>query len=133
LRAVAAGFALPLRGRFWEESKAMTLMSEARGEQVLRRLPPEIRSSLSDEQAQAIRRAVASVMAGRHPIDIRTTLPWPGGGLYLTVLAGREQRSFARRREERALRPLGTAGNIVFLGMLAVLLILLVGGALAIA
>lgn len=112
----------------------MTLMSEARAEQVLRRLPPEIRASLSDDQARAILRAVAqSFTTRRHPTDIRVTLPWPGGGLYLTLLAGREQRSPARRREERALRPLGTAGNVIFLGMLAVLLMLLIGGALAIA
>ena len=112
----------------------MTIMGEARVEQMLRRLPPDIRNTLSADQAEAIRHAMSERLPEpRHPLDLRISLPWPGGGIFLALVGGRERRSPARRRSDRASRPLGTAGNILFFIMLAILLAILMGGSLAIA
>jgi hypothetical protein len=112
----------------------MTIMGEARAEQMLRRLPPGVRDALSADQTEAIRRAMSERWPEpRHPLDLRISLPWPGGGLFLALVGGRERRSPARRRSDRAARPLGTFGNILFFVMLAILLALLMGGGIAVA
>jgi hypothetical protein len=112
----------------------MTIMGEARVEQMLRRLPPDVRQALSADQTEAIRQAMSERWPEpRHPLDLRISLPWPGGGLFLALMGGRERRSPARRRTDRATRPLGTIGNILFFIMLATLLALLMGGSIAIA
>ena len=46
----------------------MTIMGEARVEQMLRRLPPDIRNTLSADQAEAIR-SVLNDMKGDRPMD----------------------------------------------------------------
>jgi hypothetical protein len=112
----------------------MTIMGEARVEQMLRRLPPNVRETLSEDQTEAIRQAISERWPEpRHPLDLRISLPWPGGGIFLSLVGGRERRSPARRRLDRASRPLSTAGNILFFVMLAILLALLMGGGIAIA
>ncbi|HWA44849.1 MAG TPA: hypothetical protein VHA10_16645 [Hypericibacter adhaerens] len=112
----------------------MTAMGEARIEQMLRRLPPDVRETLSEDQTEAIRRAMSERWPEpRHPLDLRLSLPWPGGGIFIALVGGRERRSPARRRMERASRPLGTIGNVLFFIMLAILLALLMGGGMAIA
>jgi hypothetical protein len=112
----------------------MTIMGEARVEQMLRRLPPNVRETLSEDQTEAIRRAMSERWPEpRHPLDLRISLPWPGGGIFLALVGGRERRSPARRRMDRASRPLGTVGNIVFFIMLAILLALLMGGGIVMA
>ena len=108
------------------------MMREVRAELTLRRLSPEVRASLTSAQEAAIKTAiVGSSPDNLHPIDLRFTLPWAGGGAYVVVLAGREQRGNSRRLQDRQLRPIGTIGNVIFLGSLAMLLALLVGGALS--
>jgi hypothetical protein len=108
------------------------MMREVRAELTLRRLPSEVRASLSPAQEAAIKAAIVGASPDQlHPIDLRFTLPWTGGGAYVVVLAGREQRTSSRRHQERQVRPIGTIGNVIFLGSLAMLLILLVGGALS--
>jgi hypothetical protein len=112
----------------------MTIMGEARVEQMLRRLPPNVRDALSEDQTEAIRMAMSERwQEPRHPLDLRISLPWPGGGIFLSLVGGRERRSPARRRHERATRPFVTFGNAVFFLMLAILMALLMGGGLAIA
>lgn len=112
----------------------MTIMGEARVEQMLRRLPPRIRETLSDDQTQAIRQAMSERWPEpRHPLDLRLTLPWPGGAIFIALVGGRERRSAARRRMDRASRPVGTIGNLLFFIMLAILLALLMGGGMAMA
>lgn len=50
----------------------------------------------------------------RHPVDLRLTVPFVGCDLYLTMVAGPERRSTARRQLERRRHPLRTLGNAVF-------------------
>lgn len=71
---------------------------------LLDRLPENIRAGLTPEQAAAIGDCAAP--AGRHPVDVRVTVPFPCRPVFLSVVAGRE-----RRRH-----PLHTSGNLVFLG-----------------
>ena len=49
-----------------------------------------------------------------HPVDIRFSLPMPFGRYYLTLVAGPERRSAARREDERQYHPLTTLGNFLF-------------------
>lgn len=109
------------------------MMREIRAELTLRRLPPDIRASLTTAQETALRTAIGGTLKERvHAIDLRFSLPGSGGGVYVVVLAGREQRAPARLQQDRQLRPVGTIGNVIFLGSLAMLLVLLVGGALSV-
>jgi hypothetical protein len=108
------------------------MMREVRAELTLRRLPPDVRASLTPAQEAAIKAAIVGSSPDQpHPIDLRFTLPWAGSGAYVVVLAGREQRGHSRRYQERQMRPIGRIGNVIFLGSLAMLLILLIGGALS--
>ncbi len=49
-----------------------------------------------------------------HPIDIRLSVPLPFGRYYITLVAGPERRSAARRAEERQHRRLASIGNVLF-------------------
>ncbi|MEK7244830.1 MAG: hypothetical protein AAB223_02290 [Pseudomonadota bacterium] len=51
---------------------------------------------------------------GRHPIDIRFSLPFLGGRFYVAALSGRERRPAERRAQERHHYPLRTAANVFF-------------------
>jgi hypothetical protein len=54
----------------------MTIMGEARVEQMLRRLPPTVRDTLSEDQTEAIRMAMSERWPEpRHPLDLRISLP----------------------------------------------------------
>ena len=93
------------------------LMSEVRAERLLRAIDPEIRHSLSPEQEAAIRTAAGRNPWQGHLVDIRLSVPIPGLQCYLTMVAGREKRSLARRRQDRTLHPIVSLGNIaVFAG-----------------
>jgi len=49
---------------------------------------------------------------GRHPVNIRISVPLGIGRYYITIVAGRERRSRERRVEERRKHPLVSAGNL---------------------
>ena len=50
--------------------------------------------------------------SARHTIDLRLSIPFGFGRYYITIVAGPERRSLARRTAERRLHPLATFGNI---------------------
>ncbi len=50
-----------------------------------------------------------------HPVNIRLSIPLFALRYYLTVIAGKEQRSTERLAEERAKHPLATTANMIFL------------------
>ncbi len=52
---------------------------------------------------------------GRHPLNLRVSLPLPFGRWYVTLVAGRERRGKDRLVEEREKHPLETAPNLMFL------------------
>ena len=76
----------------------------------LDRIPQDIRETFTDRQIAAVNQAFKRK---RHGIDIRVSLPLPGGRRYLVLLMGRERRSPGRRRFERLRQPLLTAMNVV--------------------
>jgi hypothetical protein len=88
------------------------LMADVHAEQLMRSIEPDIRHSLSPAQEAAIRAAATRNPWVDHPVDLRLSLPLPFGRIYLTLLAGRERRSAARRRSER--HPLDSLGNVCF-------------------
>lgn len=55
---------------------------------------------------------VAAKEWGRHPINIRLSLPLGFGRYYVTVVAGRERRSRERIASERDRHPLVSLGNL---------------------
>jgi hypothetical protein len=106
------------------------LMSEVRGEMLLRKLPKPVRDSLSSEQVAAIRRASGDIPQRRHPIDSRFSLWLPFlGSVYCVLLIGKEKRSPERRSMERTLKPADRIGATVLIGLItaALLLAALVG------
>lgn len=78
-----------------------------------------------------------SAWAGRHPVDLRISIPLGFGRYYLTVVVGRERRDTSRRKDERRKHPLSTVGNLTFLfflgtvGGMALLALMLFLGSLA--
>ncbi len=76
----------------------------------LDRIPQDIRETFTDQQIAAVNQAFKRT---RHGIDIRVSLPLPGGRRYLVLLMGKERRSQKRRRYERLRQPLLTAMNVV--------------------
>lgn len=113
------------------------MMNEVRAELFLRRLPQDVRSSLTPAQEQALRQAAAGRGAEPHPLDVRLSVPTPWGRYYFALFGGRERRSAARRASDRRLRPLATTANTLFfgglfgvLGLLLLIGLLLAGAAL---
>lgn len=104
----------------------MMMMNEVRAELFLRRLPQDVRSTLTREQEQALRMAAAGGVANSHPVDIRISIPTPWGRYYLAMFGGREKRSAARRASDRRVRPLATTANVLFAGATLAVFCLLV-------
>ncbi len=86
---------------------------------LLTRMPPTLRESFTSEQIAALRHAAWRSKFGKHPIDIRWTIPFLHKPFYLVLLAGPERRSAARRLAERSRFPFAKAGNLVFLAGLS--------------
>ncbi|MCZ6494633.1 MAG: hypothetical protein O6924_00470 [Alphaproteobacteria bacterium] len=84
----------------------------------LDRIPQDIRETFTDRQIAAVNQAFKRT---RHGIDIRVSLPLPGGRRYLVLLMGKERRSRERRRFERLRQPLLTAMNVVTMATFGVL------------
>ncbi len=100
----------------------------ARVEDVLSRLPPDVRESLTEEQFAAFGEAIgASQPWRRHPIDIRIAFPLGGRRAFLTLIGGSDRRGDERLRQERQVHPLKTTGNMIFLGVAVVALYAIAG------
>jgi hypothetical protein len=85
---------------------------------VLARMPPEIGTSLTAEQLEALDKALDFNNPVSHPVNLRVTL---FGRFYLVVIAGPERRSPERRAQERKRHPLYLWGNIALLTGIAIL------------
>ena len=85
----------------------------------LDRIPQDIRESFTDRQISAVNQAFKRA---RHGIDIRVSLPLPGGRRYLVLLMGKEQRSRERRRFERLRQPVLTAMNVIAMATMGMLI-----------
>ncbi len=96
-------------------------------DRLLEALQPEIRESLSEAQRTGLQEAFASATWRRKAVDIRVSLPFLTSRYFLTVIGGREKRGFGRRRAERIFHPLGTVGNVLFLGAICAVVIVMIG------
>jgi len=86
------------------------------------RLPDWVVDTLSTEQKEALYKAAEESTWGRHPVNIRLSLPLLARRYYLTIVAGEEKRSIERRSHERHRYPLRTAANVLFfLGLASVI------------
>jgi hypothetical protein len=85
---------------------------------VLGRIPDDIRAGFTRAQLIALDGALDANNPRRHPVNLRVTL---FGIFYVVVLAGREQRSRARRAVEREKHPLHTPGNLLLLALIGLL------------
>ena len=93
-------------------------------QQIIERIPLELKESFTQEQLEALRGAIAHLSWRRHIVDIR--LSWLG--IYLVVVGGQERRSNKRLRMEKESHPIWTAANILaFLFISVVLVLALVG------
>ena len=95
---------------------AAGMRSEA--DQFLASMPGDVAATFSDDQHQAIA-GVLHQRAWRRPkVNVRTSLPLLSRRYFLTLVAGIDQRSAARRANERSIHPLRTLGNLLFMGSL---------------
>lgn len=88
---------------------------------LFKRMPRDVAATFTTEQLAALDRALAP---SRHAVDIRLSLPSPGGRRYVVLLAGRERRPHARLATYRRSHPLRTLSNIVLFAVLSALLAL---------
>lgn len=84
-------------------------------------MPRDVAATFNTEQLAALDRAVTP---SRHAVDIRLSLPFPGGRRYVVLLMGRERRPRARLATYRRSHFLWTLSNIVLFAVLSVLLTL---------
>ncbi|MBD0268322.1 MAG: hypothetical protein ICV77_08510 [Cyanobacteria bacterium Co-bin8] len=94
---------------------------------LLQHIPPHIATTFDNAQLDALEQALNQRSRSHHTVDIRISAPfWPR--FYLVVLAGSEQRSPARRAQERQLHPLWTpVHGLIVVGSMAVSSLLLLG------
>jgi hypothetical protein len=90
-------------------------MSISTSPDVLAAMPKSLRTSLSDQQRLALVGALGSRLWGRHAVNLRFSIPFPGGPYYIAIVADRERRGSERRAEERQRHPWRTVGNLAFL------------------
>lgn len=94
------------------------LMDEVRGEAFLRKLPKDVRDSLTPAQAEAVSRVAQGAIQRKHPIDLRLSVPLLfAGRAYFVFLMGKEKRSPARLEIDRKLRPNDRISKIIVLGL----------------
>ncbi len=97
-----------------------------------RRLDPEVAASFSAEQRDAIAAMFGARGFARHAVEVRRSVPFPGGWrLYLVFLLGRERRTISRLYRQGMV---SARFNVVFyvglgaLFLLPVLILLAAGG-----
>ena len=84
-------------------------------EAVLARLPKPVADSLTETQLEALSKACDALKWGKHPIDIRLSIPTFTNRYFMVILGGKEQRDKARRQLEKKRHPLHTICNYLFL------------------
>jgi hypothetical protein len=68
---------------------------------LLRRMPAAVARTFTREQLAALEDAVATRTWGRHPLDIRGSIPWGKHRYFFAMLAGRNRRDMSA--QEKAL------------------------------
>ncbi len=101
-------------------------------EHYFRRLDPEVAASFSAEQRDAMATMFGARGIARHAVEVRRSVPFPGGRrLYLVFLLGRERRAISRLYNQGMVS--GRFNVVFYLGLgalflLPVLILLAAGG-----
>lgn len=80
----------------------------------------EVVESSSGEHKTSVRPKAYARDWGRHPLNLRVSLPVLFGSWYVTLVAGKEKRCKERLIEERKKHPLETIPNLLFLFSLGI-------------
>lgn len=88
---------------------------EAMGDGMASRLPGPILAKLSAAERRQLGMALARQKWGRHPVNLRLSVPIMGRRFFLTVVGGVDRRDNRRRALETSLHPVRTRGNYAFL------------------
>ena len=91
-----------------------TVAEAAQANWLFERLPEWVMDTLSNEQKEAIHKAVENPSWKRPPVNIRFTVPFFKSKFYVTVVGGEEKRDAERRAHERHNYPLRTVANVFF-------------------
>ncbi len=97
-----------------------------------RRLDPEVAASFTAKQRDAIATMFGARGIARHAVEVRRSIPFPGGWrLYLVFLLGRERRTISRLYSQGMVS--GRFNAVFYLGLgalflLPVLILLAAGG-----
>ena len=97
-----------------------------------RRLDPEVAASFTAQQRDAIATMFGARGIARHAVEVRRSIPFPGGWrLYLVFLLGRERRTISRIYSQGMVS--GRFNVVFYLGLgalflLPVLILLAAGG-----
>jgi len=100
------------------DSPVLQSTDEARNglfEAVMERLPKAVHDSFSEAQLSALKEASGTVAWGKHPVDIRLSIPGLLNRYYLVVVGGKERRSKARIAIEKKRHPLHRLRNYLFI------------------
>lgn len=93
------------------------------------RLPPWVVDTLTNEQKEAIHKAVSDPEWDMPPLNIRLSLPLLKRRYYVTVVGGEEKRSSSRRAHDRNRYPLRTVANFFFfIGLITIFYVVAVVG-----
>lgn len=93
------------------------------------RLPPWVVDTLTNEQKEAIHKAVSDPEWDMPPLNIRLSLPLLKRRYYVTVVGGEEKRSSSRRAHDRNRYPLRTVANFFFfIGLITIFYVVSVVG-----
>lgn len=79
-------------------------------------MPEDVATTFSSEQHNAIAGVLRQRAWRRSKVNVRVSLPLLSRRFFLTLVAGIDRRSAARRDSERAIHPLRTLGNLLFFG-----------------
>lgn len=101
---------------------------------LMKRLPPHLRDSFSEEQLDALRIAFGARRWGRHAIDLRGTLPFGRSRFYFVLLAGHNRRDAPRWQQELTLatKAFGLTLFLLFCGLVGLAALYLLKSALGI-
>lgn len=94
-----------------QEDAPPTGAPAAAADNMLERIPPEVRDSFSPAQRHALGVAITEAAPRRFLVNFRFTVL----GHFVNFIVGRENRGAARRAAEREKHPILTLGNMVAL------------------
>ncbi|MGF1476723.1 MAG: hypothetical protein ACFB6S_14280 [Geminicoccaceae bacterium] len=88
-------------------------------DRLLAAMPPDVADGFTNEQYEALAKALAASRWSTHPVDIRLGIPLLTDSYYLRVVGGPERRSAERLKAEAAQTKNLKTANLAFFGSFA--------------